>query len=258
MLMIAIIGAIVCGIVMGVAHSNTKKGVAWGQPLEIVFGVLAIGFAFWAVYEQLMGTPESAKVADRWQAVRGTGCGKAIKAKCAGKKMLLIKNYPVEGQSDAQLNALNEQLAGESIEVYELPKPPETDEMGPEIMFDPNSGRVSPAEKKLMDKLCKEMDDGISGKVSADKYDVVLVYGSIPEWMILPNRAYKPSLKAFQGKKFVFVYGCDERNARASKDVIGFMSDKSLANPDDYDVPPTGDDAADFSKRFEFKDGGAK
>ena len=257
MLMYAIIGAIVCGIVMAVAHSKTKQGVAWGQPLEIAAGLAAIVFACWAIYENVAGKPEAQVIAEKWQEVRGIGAAEWVKKNCDGKKLLVIKNYSVAGQTDRQFEAFKKGIDGMTVEVFELPQPKEMAEGEmPEMMY-MDGMQVTPAMKKEMKKKADEMDADIASKVSADKYDTVVFLASLPDFMIYP----KPlgTIKALQKKNYVFLYGIDEMKGRfIAKQIVGILADKALSNPDDYDKAPTGDQTTDFNFRYEFKAGAAK
>lgn len=257
MLMYAMIGAVVCGIGLAVAHSNAKKGVPWGQPVEVLCGILAIAFAFWAIYENTFGKPETQKIAEQWQEVRGIGAAEWLKANAADKKMLVIKSAPVEGQTDYQFEALKKSLEGANFTVFELPKPPEMEE-GSEMMFDMSYG-LSKEARKIVEAQGKEIDAAI--KAAGADYDTVVFYSSVLDYFIYPKNKMNPigTIPAFQKKKFIFLYGIDQAKAMDKRsNIIAYLSDKALPNPDDYDKAPTGDQAADFSTRYEFKMGAGK
>ncbi len=89
MQMIAIIGAVVSGIVMWVGNSNYKKGAAWGQPVAIAFGVIAIAMGIWAMTLN-GGNAGAVNKEIGYQKVRAEKLGKYIAANFADKKILVL------------------------------------------------------------------------------------------------------------------------------------------------------------------------
>ena len=86
MQMIAIIGAVVSGIVMWIGNTNYKKGAAWGQPVAIAFGVIAIAMGIWAMTLN-GGNAGAVNKEIGYQKVRAEKLGKYIAANFADKKI---------------------------------------------------------------------------------------------------------------------------------------------------------------------------
>ena len=256
MMMYAIGGAIVFGILMMIAKNKAQTGAAWAAPVQIVCALLAIGCAIWACFEQVAGKSGTLVTAEKWQEVRGTGIALKLQEKCKDQKLLIVKSASVPGQAEVQFNAIKKGLDGMTYEVYEIPLPDEND-MSSEMMMMMAEGQ-KPSKQMLaeMKKMATETESAISGKASPDKYDVVVFLASLPDFLIYPMYGMQP-INSMKDKKYVFLYGIDPRRKK-EKNLVGYMSDKALANPDDYDKPPQGNQSADFSARFEFIDGPAK
>ena len=258
MLLYAIIaGAVVSGIIMFVANNKAKQGVSWGQPVAIVFGIIAIGLACWALFENVMGKSDEQKTAEKWQVVRGKGAAEWFNANCKGKKLLFVRPPQIANQSkDYQYDAFISAIDGLTYETFEVPPAKERvgEDMPGEMMLDGlmPGAPINAQTKKIMKETADEFQKAIEAKVAADKYDTVVFFTSVYDFMLFP----KPYgiIPAFKDKQYIFMFGIEDQKLKwYPKQIIAALGDKPLTNPEDYDKDPTGDQSTDFNYRYEFK-----
>ena len=191
MLLYAIIaGAVISGIIMYVANNKAKQGVSWGQPVAIVFGIVAIALAFWAVFENIMGKSDEQKTAEKWQIVRGKGAAEWLNANCKDKKLLFVlpPKMPNSTYKDYQYEAVKSNISGLNYVEFEVPPAKERtgEDMPMDMMLDGimPGATINAATKKLMNETANEFVNALEAKVSADQFDTVVFFTSVYDFML--------------------------------------------------------------------------
>ena len=179
MQMIAIIGAVVSGIVMWVGNSNYKKGAAWGQPVAIAFGVIAIAMGIWAMTLN-GGNAGAVNKEIGYQKVRAEKLGKYIAANFADKKILILTSAEYKDGNgnlvpNHLLEGLKKGLGSVSADVLARPVPEEgSDEAMEEMEW----------RFKHLANLFEGKDNkgnAISGYSPVGDFDLVITTIGLPE-----------------------------------------------------------------------------
>ncbi len=255
MQMIAIIGAVVAGIVMWIGNTNYKKGAAWGQPVAIAFGVIAIAMGIWAM---TLGGGNASAVNKEigYQKARAEKLGKYIAANYADKKILILTMADYKDNNgnvipNHLLEALKKGLGSVSAEVLARPVPEEgTDEAMEEMEW-----RMKHLDNLFQGKDAKGKD--IPGYSPVGDFDLVITTIGLPEDAI---RGGKPTGK-LTGKMIAFVQGYTERFGAGfkTKSIVAAVLDKqypgesNAAGLKEWEQTPPSDLDKAFDVRYTLK-----
>ena len=255
MQMIAIIGAVVSGIVMWVGNSNYKKGAAWGQPVAIAFGVIAIAMGIWAMTLN-GGNAGAVNKEIGYQKVRAEKLGKYIAANFADKKILILTSAEYkDGNGNVVpnhlLQGLKKGLGSVSCDVLERPVPAEgSDEAMEEMEW----------RFKHLANLFDGKDNkgnAISGYSPIGDFDLLITTIGLPEDTFKGGKGQGK----LAGKSVAFVQGYTERWGALfkNKTIVAAVTDKQYPGENDKAAlanweqnPPSDMDKA-FDVRYTLK-----
>ncbi|MBP5673941.1 MAG: hypothetical protein J6X49_16260 [Victivallales bacterium] len=214
MLMIAIIGAVISGIIMWVGNSAYKQGKPWGQLVAIIFGVLAIGMGLWAVALNVTGGGNAGAVSKEigYQRARAEKVGQYVAQNFKDKKILILtmgdyKDNNGKVIENHLLTGLQKGLGGINAEILRRPVPEEGSDEAMEEM----EWRQKHLDNLLQGKDAKGKD--IPGYSPVGDFDLVITTIGLPEDAI---RGGKPTGK-LAGKSIAIVQGYTEKWAGAFK-----------------------------------------
>jgi len=247
MQLIAILGAVLAGIGMIVGKNMARSGKDQGMLIQGVCGVVAIAFAIWAVYLELFGMPAEMKVDEAWRDVRGRYDAKVLKENFAGKKYAVILPNGSSQRMNAEYKSLKSALSEAAfVEFPAIMDPAKM--MGPENPYTTGL-RLTPQQKKEFAEMNKKFNDAVASAVK--DADVVVFCDNENSFVYSMN---KDGLK---GKTLFFLFDPNDGvfNPRTAGVTLGgWITNKILPDPEkDYDVPPTGEDNADFARRYDCK-----
>ena len=255
MQMIAIIGAVVSGIVMWVGNSNYKKGAAWGQPVAIAFGVIAIAMGIWAMTLN-GGNAGAVNKEIGYQKVRAEKLGKYIAANFADKKILILTSAEYKDGNgnivpNHLLEGLKKGLGSVSADVLARPVPEEgSDEAMEEMEW----------RFKHLANLFEGKDNkgnAISGYSPVGDFDLVITTIGLPEDTFKGGKAQGK----LAGKSIAFVQGYTERWAAMfkNKTIVAAVLDKQYPGENDkaglanWEQNPPSDMEKAFDVRYTLK-----
>ena len=229
MQMIAIIGAVVSGIVMWVGNSNYKKGAAWGQPVAIAFGVIAIAMGIWAMTLN-GGNAGAVNKEIGYQKVRAEKLGKYIAANFADKKILVLTTGEYKDGNgnivpNHLLEGLKKGLCSVSCDVLARPVPAEgTDDAMEEMEW----------RFKHLANLFEGKDNkgnAISGYSPVGDFDLLITTIGLPEDTFKGGKGQGK----LAGKSIAFVQGYTERWGALfkSKTIVAAVTDKPYPGESD-------------------------
>ena len=235
MQMIAIIGAVVSGIVMWIGNTNYKKGAAWGQPVAIAFGVIAIAMGIWAMTLN-GGNAGAVNKEIGYQKVRAEKLGKYIAANFADKKILV-------------LTSLKKGLGSVSCDVLARPVP-EGDEAMEEMEW----------RFKHLANLFEGKDNkgnAISGYSPVGDFDLLITTIGLPEDTFKGGKGQGK----LAGKSIAFVQGYTERWGAMfkNKTIVAAVLDKPYPGESDkaglanWEQNPPSDMEKAFDVRYTLK-----
>lgn len=257
MMMIAIAGAVIAGIIMWVGNMNYKKGVAWGQPVAVVFGIIAIGCGIWAIILNTKGDAGVTQKEVRYQEVRAEKLGAYLKQNFPDKKFLILTNANTTGPDgkeirNPQYDALVKSMSGLTVETLARPVPTDPDAMMMEEM-----GWDIRALNNLFDGKDRK-GQAISGFQVPGDFDILITLIGLPENAFGAGGKLSGKLA---GKQVAFLQGYIERWQAGfkSKAIVAAVTDVQYPGENDKEGlakweqnPPSDLDAA-FNVRFILK-----
>ena len=255
MQMIAIIGAVVSGIVMWVGNTNYKKGAAWGQPVAIAFGVIAIAMGIWAMTLN-SGNKGAVNKEIGYQKVRAEKLGKYMAANFADKKILILTSADYKDNNgnvfpNHLLEGLKKGLGSVSCDVLARPVPEEgSDEAMEEMEW----------RYKHLANLFEGKDNkgnAIPGYSPDGDFDVLITTIGLPEDAFKGGKGQGK----LAGKSVAFVQGYTDRWAPMfkSKAIVAAVVDKPYPGESDkaglanWEQNPPSDLDKAFDVRYSLK-----
>ncbi len=256
MMMMAIAGAVIAGIIMWIGNMNYKKGVAWGQPVAVVFGIIAIACGIWAIVLNTKGDAGTTQKEVRYQEIRAEKLGAYLKQNFPDKKFLILTNGMTVGPDGKQVrnhqyDALVKAMSGLTVATLERPVPTDPDEMMMEEM-----GWGMRALNNLFEGK-NSKGQAIDGFEVPGDFDILVTLIGLPEDAF---RGGKLGGK-LTGKQVAFLQGYIERwqGGFKNKSIVAAVTDVQYPGESDKEGlakweqnPPSDLDAA-FNVRFILK-----
>ncbi|MBR4675519.1 MAG: hypothetical protein IKP00_13735 [Victivallales bacterium] len=235
-LMYAILALAAIGAIVG--WSNSKKGVAWGQPVTILCAIIAIAIGGYLSWSNSFGGGQNKSAQAReieYQKVMTRQLGNYLKEKFSGKKAIIIKD-PYTKEDSPSLVGLNEGLDGAITIVDTIyPEPPKPKG------GDPDMEMMDPMETWYTKKVLEEM---MKGKDA----DIIITTIGLPMGVGCAGKEFNAN--CLKGKKVVFAGGSIYEHGRgfATGCIAAAVTYKPNAEYDEKPVPK--DQQAAFDKRF--------